>query len=286
MARLAPLWQQNNSYSAQVDRQLIAALYPAGAAWGAVPSAAANTLNMNIPAGRAAVPMTSDGTVQLCRWDATEVVALNAGPAAGTSRIDLIVVNARDSAISGTNDDFQIVVVTGTAAASPVPPNPLPNSYTLCSVLVPASVANLNTATVTDLRSVGLAVPRSAEYNLASDTDVTTTAFATVLSGAFTPSGSRVRADLSCTGFTAAVTSPRTTFQITNGAGQTKWICAPGSPVAASAIFAGGSAVFSGLVPGQSYTFAVQVASGAGTFRMRAGTQPTLENMRLVLSDA
>ena len=167
MARLAPLWQQNNSYSAQVDRQILAALWPNGGAVGVAPSAVANTLNVNVPAGRCAVPILSDGTVQLCRWDTTEVVALNPGPGAGTSRIDLIAVNPRDSAIAGTNDDFQIVPLTGTAAAAPVPPNLLPNSYALTSVLVPASVANLNTATLTDLRTP-LAVPQSAETMLTS----------------------------------------------------------------------------------------------------------------------
>ena len=170
MARYAPLWLQGASYSAQVDRQLYAALFPAGGASGPPVTAQANTLNVNAPAGRCVVPMTTDGSAALCRWDATEVVAVNAGPAAGTSRLDLIVATVRDA-----SNDFIIQVLSGQAAASPVPPNLLANSYALCSILVPPTVANLNTATITDLRS-GLGVPRQRQFELAADTDVTTTA--------------------------------------------------------------------------------------------------------------
>jgi hypothetical protein len=163
MARYAPLWQQAGNYSAQVDRQLFAALWPTGGADGAPITAQVNTLNVNVPAGRCAVPMTTDGSAALCRWDATEVVTLNAGPGAGTSRIDLIVVMVRDAAISGTNNDFIITVLTGTPAAAPVPPNMTANSYALVSVLVPASVANLNTATITKLAMpLSAAIPHTA----------------------------------------------------------------------------------------------------------------------------
>ena len=242
---------------------------------------------MSVPAGRCAVPIVSDGSVALCRWDAAEVVALNAGPGAGTSRIDLVVVTVRDAAISGANNDFIVQVLTGQAAAAPVPPNLVANSYALCQVLVPATAANLNAATITDLRA-SLTAPRSVEYNLAADTDVTATAFSTVLSGTFAPSGSRVRADLSCTGFIAAAASPRTQFQITNGVGQTKLVSAPASNANPNgATFAGGSALFTGLTPGQLYTFAVQVAVSSGTtWRMRCGSQPLLEMCRLNLTDA
>ena len=58
MTRYAPLWQQASTYSAQVDRQLFAALWPSGGAVGVAPSTVANTLNMTVPAGYAAVPLS------------------------------------------------------------------------------------------------------------------------------------------------------------------------------------------------------------------------------------
>jgi hypothetical protein len=152
MARYAPLWQQANTYPAALDRALLAAIWPNGGAMGNPPVTVLNTLNVSVPAGSAAVPLGQDGTVALCRWDAPEVVTLNAGPGAGTSRIDLICCTVRDSALSGPDNDFVIQVLTGQAGASPQPPNVPINGLVLAQVLVPANVANLNTATLTDMR--------------------------------------------------------------------------------------------------------------------------------------
>jgi hypothetical protein len=162
MARHNPLWIQALTYPAGVDRDLMAALWPNGAAAGAMPSAVLNTLNITVPAGTAAVPLT-DGTVAVCRWDAPETVSLAAGPGAGTSRIDLVVVQVRDATLGGTNNDFLITQVVGTPAASPVPPALGGNQYALMRVLVPANVANLNTATLTDMRQP-MSVQKAGAY--------------------------------------------------------------------------------------------------------------------------
>src|ERR1700729_2222070 len=195
MTRYAPLWQQAGNYTAQVDRQLVAALWPSGGAVGATPFPTANTMLMNYPAGWCAVPLSGNNGTALCRWDANEQVTIGAAPGAGTSRIDLVVCQVRDNALdAGANNDFWFVVVPGVPAASPVPPATPANAYVMTAVTVPASVANLNTATITDRRSAGLAVPLgAAEYNLAADTDVTSTTFTNVLSGTFRPAGTAVR---------------------------------------------------------------------------------------------
>ena len=115
MARYAPLWQQAGNYSAQVDRQLFAALWPAGGASGGPIVAQANTLNVSVPAGRCAVPIVSGrlGRAVLAGMRPRSS-ALNAGPGAGTSRIDLVVVTVRDAAISGANNVFiAMQVLTG-----------------------------------------------------------------------------------------------------------------------------------------------------------------------------
>lgn len=156
MALYPPIWQQLNSYPAQRDRMgLLASLWPNGGAVGAAPSAIAGTLTVNIPPGTIAVPLQAGQGVALCTWDAAVTSpALQAGPAAGNTRIDLVVAQVRDNTIDGgANNDFLFSVVTGTPAATnpAVPPVPT-NAAAVCQVLVPATVANLNTATVTDVR--------------------------------------------------------------------------------------------------------------------------------------
>ena len=112
MARFEPLWQQAGSYAAQLDRMLLAALWPSGGVLGGAVTAAFNTMNVNIAAGYAAVPLQAGQGGALCRWDAAEVVTLTASPPSGQSRIDLIVCQVRDNAIdAGANNDFIFAAV-------------------------------------------------------------------------------------------------------------------------------------------------------------------------------
>ena len=73
--------------------------------------------------------------------------------AVGTTRLDLIVCQVRDTDLdAGANNDFVITVVTGVPGASPTQP-PLPANALLLYVLgVPGGAANLNTATFYDWR--------------------------------------------------------------------------------------------------------------------------------------
>jgi hypothetical protein len=153
MTRHTPLWQQASAYSAAYDRGLIATLYPLGGASGARPSPVANSMSWNIPVGRCAVPL-SDGTCQLCVWDAVEQVVTAAAPPSGQSRIDLIVCTARDNALDGGgNNDFIFQTVTGVPAASaPATPATPANSYRLGVYTVPGAVANLNGVLFNDAR--------------------------------------------------------------------------------------------------------------------------------------
>jgi len=161
MTRYAPLWQQAGSYPASVDRGLLSTLWPAGGVTGGAVTAVTNTMTVSVAAGTAAVPLQAGQGVALCRWDAPEVpAALGAAPPTGQSRIDLIVVQVRDNALdAGPNNDFVMAVVAGTAATtgSQVAPAVPTNAYALAQVLVGPSIANLNTATITDLRTGPLA---------------------------------------------------------------------------------------------------------------------------------
>jgi len=160
MTRYAPLWQQAGSYPASLDRQLLATIWPNGGATGGVVTAVANTMTLSVAPGTVAVPLQSGQGAALCRWDAAEIVTIAAAPPSGQSRIDLIVVQVRDNTLdSGGNNDFIVTAVTGTPATTgaQVAPAVPANAYALAQVLVGPSIANLNTATITDLRTGPLA---------------------------------------------------------------------------------------------------------------------------------
>jgi hypothetical protein len=83
-------------------------------------------------------------------------------------RIDLIVVNVRDSAYSGANNDWQMQAIAGTPNASPVAPAAPANSVILAQVLVGANVTTITNANITDVRpysAYGIILCRStADY--------------------------------------------------------------------------------------------------------------------------
>lgn len=158
MTRYSPLWQQGNAYPAGLDRSLFSALWPnGGGLLGAVLAAVANTMNVNIPPGTIAVPLQAGQGVALCTWDAAEVVTLGGSPPSGQTRIDLVVAQVRDNAIDGgPNNDFLFQVVPGVpAATAPAVPATPANALAIGQVTVPGAAANLNGATVTDLRPYG-----------------------------------------------------------------------------------------------------------------------------------
>ena len=160
MTRFAPLWQQAGTYPAQLDRNLLAALWPTGGVLAGAVTAVNNTMTLSIAPGTAAVPLAGGQGVALCRWDAAEIVTVTASPPSGQSRIDVVVCQVRDNALdAGPNNDFIFSVVAGTAAASnPAVPATPANAFAVYSVTVPGAAANLNTATLADLRGFNLPV--------------------------------------------------------------------------------------------------------------------------------
>ena len=188
MTRFTPLWQQAGSYPAQLDRALINTLWPAGGAQGAAATVVTNTMNMSIPAGTIAVPLQSGQNTALCRWDAAETVTSPAAPAAGTSRIDMVVCQVRDPQLdAGVNNDFIFVVVSGTAVANPGPPiaPAVPaNAYPVCQYTVAGGIANLNGVTVTDLRRPMGVAPAVFRFINPSTVNLPAGASTTILTGA------------------------------------------------------------------------------------------------------
>ena len=149
MSRYTPLWLQQGTYAASLDRRLIGALWPAAACSGLAVSPG-TAMSVNIAAGSIAVPLTAGTGSVLCVSDAVENVALNPAPGAGSNRIDVIYCQVRGNDIdSGSNNDFFFGVITGVAAASPSP-SPVPNnSVALAQVYVPAQSASVTAGNIT-----------------------------------------------------------------------------------------------------------------------------------------
>jgi hypothetical protein len=154
MTRFTPLWQQGGSYAASVDRNLITAAFPNGGGVGAIPTTVANTMNVTIPPGYAAVPLQAGANTALCRWDAAEVVTSPAAPPAGNTRIDVVVLQVRDPQLdAGVNNDFVFLVVSGAnSTGTPVAPAVPANALAMVQYTVGAAVANLNASAIVDRR--------------------------------------------------------------------------------------------------------------------------------------
>jgi hypothetical protein len=196
MAKHTPLWQQVPTYPAQLDRSLLAALWPTGAVTGGVATTVANTMDVSVAPGSAAVPLATGQGTALCVWDAAELVAprVPAAPASGQSRVDLIIVQVRDPDLDGgDNNDFIITSVTGVPAASnPAVPATPANALLLYRLIVPGGVANLNTAALLDFRpSSILAVNKAPGCQVSQNASITVTSYGAVPwdTVAYDPSG-------------------------------------------------------------------------------------------------
>jgi hypothetical protein len=156
MTRYTPLWQQAGTYPASVDRGLLSTLWPTSGSSGGAVTTVANTMTTSVAPGTAAVALTSAANLtQLCRWDAAEVVTHAAAPPAGSSRIDLVVLQVRDNTLdAGGNNDFIFQAIAGaggTPGPGAVPAVPT-NAYPMGQLTVPGGAANLNGVTVVDRR--------------------------------------------------------------------------------------------------------------------------------------
>jgi hypothetical protein len=132
-------------------------LWPASGSTGGAAITVANTMQVSIAPGTAAVALGTAGALtQLCRWDAAEVVTLAAAPPAGSSRTDLVVLQVRDNTLdSGGNNDFIFQAIAGAGGtpgpgAVPAVPN---NAYAVAQLTIPGGAANLNGVTVVDRRA-------------------------------------------------------------------------------------------------------------------------------------
>jgi hypothetical protein len=158
MVLVAPLWTQDTTYPARLDRQVWATMPPGvgGRDLLRVTQRGAGTnFSVDISAGDCIIPGI-DQTNYMCRSTAVENRTIVAAPATGTSRIDLIYAVVTDPQANGQSGaaSWDIVVGTGTAVASnPQPPATPSFAIPLAQVkVVPTDVAVVD-GVITDVRT-------------------------------------------------------------------------------------------------------------------------------------
>ncbi len=99
------------------------------------------------------VQLTTQGTYYCYNDNSGGAIALTISASSPSNpRIDVVIAQVEDAAYSGSNNDWKLAVVTGTAAASPAVPALPASSIALAYVWVPTSATNIITADILDLR--------------------------------------------------------------------------------------------------------------------------------------
>lgn len=157
-----PLWQQNRSYSARLDRSIIGLLFSEGVAdvVGGNLKATQNALgvdnSVDVAVGSGIVA-GDDEAYQghyLCRVEAVLNVPFAASPVAN-SRIDLLVLAVNDpiaGSIRTPANSAQLLIVVGVVAATPVVPAVPATAIPLAQVLRTVGDTFINNSMITDRR--------------------------------------------------------------------------------------------------------------------------------------
>lgn len=150
MTRYMPLWLQQGTYPASVDRRLAKAIWPRDTVYGFELTRLPGTMSVIIGPGWMAKDVAS-GAV-LCASDANETVPFVPAPGTGQSMLQVVYARPRGTDIDGGPDnDWVFGVAAGTPAVGGAPPPPTipPNSLALYAVTVPGGVTSLDSAAVT-----------------------------------------------------------------------------------------------------------------------------------------
>lgn len=161
MAEVNPpfVLEQREDHVATTYRQMLAAFIPDG---GVVDDGDLEVTELPTPAMRV---RAAAGEVFVAGGEASAqgtyhahndaAVDLDIAAADSTNdRIDLVVARVLDSFYSGGDDEWDLHVVTGTAAATPEEPSVPDNATVLAQVDVPANATEITNADITDRRAV------------------------------------------------------------------------------------------------------------------------------------
>lgn len=119
----------------------------------AVTQTGSPSMGVLVDTGMACIPGTESATQGGYYVVNDAQVTLSVTAAHGSlARIDIVVINVRDSFYSGVNNDVQLQVVAGTPASSPVAPAAPNNAIILAQIAVGAGVTSITNANITDVR--------------------------------------------------------------------------------------------------------------------------------------
>ena len=129
-------------------------------------------MSVNVAAGQVVVAGTESTSQGYYLVYNDAAVNLTVAAADSTNaRIDLIVAKVQDQEYSGTVDAASIVVVTGTAAPTPVAPTAPSNSVILAQIAVAANATSITNAAITDKRTFVGVQTGATNVVVASGTD-------------------------------------------------------------------------------------------------------------------
>lgn len=151
MTLLVPSWMQNAEYNAVNDRLLIETIVATdGVERGfEITQTPTSSMQVRVAAGRAFIKWTSNsnyGMYHVVNDGNIDIDIANASTA--NPRVDRVILEIRDSQYSGSNNDANIRVISGTPAASPTAPAEPANSITLATITVPRNAVSIVTANI------------------------------------------------------------------------------------------------------------------------------------------
>lgn len=159
MALLAPLFMQNEDYTATEFRQLATATLRTGVIDSTdlkvTQRAAGTNMSVDVAAGVGVVAGTDavGQGVYVCTSTDVVNVTIPDAPSAGNSQITLIVQQVRDDDQNlGPNKDQVITAVSGTPASSPTEPTVPASAQVLAKVTVASGTAAVTNAMITERR--------------------------------------------------------------------------------------------------------------------------------------
>lgn len=158
MTEQAPAYEMNGCITAQDARSVLNTLVceeGVGASTGELLVTAGTGMSVDVAAGEAFIEgdfAAWDGMYHTLN-DGTVTKAIAAADPAN-ARIDIVVVQIRDSQYSGVDDDGPIQVVTGVPSAVPVAPATPPSALLLAEIQVPAGATSSASYIIVDRRVV------------------------------------------------------------------------------------------------------------------------------------
>lgn len=153
-----PIFLQAGSYPARALRRLTEATLHLGVVnegdLKVTQRGAGANMTVDVAAGLVVVPAASGSNGRyLCANTATVSLSIGAAPGAGDGRIDIVIAEVRDAQYAGADNDWQLLVVAGTADPSPTTPAVPAGAVALAAVTVTDATTSIVDAAIFDGRS-------------------------------------------------------------------------------------------------------------------------------------